>query len=548
MLTQAASAALVIVVSLLIKPLFSILRQIIHPYFSPLRDVTTVPGSSFLWGHRTKPFGSDPLVMHEQNVEKYGRIVKYKDVFNSDRLFVCDTRAIAHILNNTGTYTKGDAIRFNLKKSLGPGVLFVEGDEHRKQRRVMSPAFGLPHLRILTPIFVDKANQLRDIWKERILAPEGEKQSKGLIDASKWLSKLTLDIIGLAGFKYSFDALNPADTPNELYAAVRLMLTAPRPSLIEALRFFVPVFRIFPSKRSRIVAKGRITMDAVGRRLLGDMKAAVVSEHDGKDKIERSDFQQKDILSLLVKANMATDLPENSRLSDEDVLAQVPTFLIAGHETTSTSTAWILFVLSKYPEVQDKLRAELLACPDGDAPSMETLNAFPYMDAVVREVLRLYCPLPSIVRVAEEDDFIPTEHEWTDRHGVKRSGIPISKGDGIFVPVMAINRLKEIWGPDAREFKPERWENPPKEVSSVPGIWGNNLVFSSGPRACIGYRFSLVETKAILYALVRAFKFSLACGPDDIVIVERGIMRPALAKEIEKGVQLPLWISPVDEL
>ncbi|KAI0319671.1 cytochrome P450 [Amylostereum chailletii] len=542
MIFQVVSVVLALVTLIFVQPLFSILRQVIRPYFSPLRDVTSVPSPSFLWGHLlNNPFGVDPLVMHEQNVKKYGLIVKYKDFLNSDRVFACDTRAVAHILNHPAIYTKGDIVRFNLKSILGPGVFIVEGDEHRKQRRVMTPAFATPHLSAMVPIFVAKANQLRDVWRERVLTLDGKKQPKGLVNATQWLSKATLDMLGIVGFKYTFDALNPADKPNELDIAIRLLLTAPRPSAFEGLRFF-------PTEQSRMVAKARATMDSIGRQLLHEMKAAVVAEHDGKDKIERSDFHNKDILSLLVKANMATDLPVDARLSDEDVLAQIPTLLIAGHETTSTSTSWILYALSKYPEVQEKLRAEVMACQDGDAPSMETLNAFRYMDAVMREALRLYTPLPTIVRIAEADDLIPTEHEWTDRHGVKRSGIPISKGDGVIIPVMAINRQKEVWGPDASEFKPERWQNPPKEVATVPGVWSNSLVFSSGPRACIGYRLSLVETKAILYSLLRAFRFSFACDPDDIVLTEKGIMRPALATEIEKGAQLPLWITPVDEL
>ena len=103
---------------------------------------------------------------------------------------------------------------------------------------------------------------------------------------------------------------------------------------------------------------------------------------------------------------------------------EVPTFIIAGHETTSTLTNWILFSLAKHTDVQDKLRAELLACLDGDVPSMETLNSLPYLEAVVQETPRLYTPVPSLVRIAAQDDVIPTEFTWTDRYGAVRSGIP----------------------------------------------------------------------------------------------------------------------------
>ena len=104
--------------------------------------------------------------------------------------------------------------------------------------------------------------------------------------------------------------------------------------------------------------------------------------------------------------------------------AEVPTFLVAGHETTSTAVTWILFALAKHQNVQDALRTELLAAKDGDTPSMESPNALPYLDAVVRETMRVYAPVPNTIRKAMHDDVIPTGTEWVDRYGNRRNGIP----------------------------------------------------------------------------------------------------------------------------
>ena len=142
-----------------------------------------------------------------------------------------------------------------------------------------------------------------------------------------------------------------------------------------------------------------------------------------ENKVERKDVVGKDLLSLLVRDNMASDIPEDSRMTDEEVLAQVPTFLLAGHETTSTAVTWILYALSQNEAAQDKLRAELRACAE-DEPSMETLSALPYLDCVVRETMRLYSPVSNTLRVAMKDDVIPTEKEWIDNKGVRRSGVP----------------------------------------------------------------------------------------------------------------------------
>jgi cytochrome P450 len=163
---------------------------------------------------------------------------------------------------------------------------------------------------------------------------------------------------------------------------------------------------------------------------------------------------------------------------------------------------------------------------------MDALMALPYLDAVVRETLRVHSPLPSIDRVAMKDDVLPVEKPYTDKHGVVHNSIryacvsligdidiltfpnSVRKGDPIYISILAINRSQELWGPDAHEFKyvtfrllslprspacpttdcrPERWQNIPDAVSQIPGAWGNILTFLGGTRACIGYRFSLVE-------------------------------------------------------
>jgi len=254
-------------------------------------------------------------------------------------------------------------------------------------------------------------------------------------------------------------------------------------------------------------------------------------------------LQGRDLLSLLVKANMATDIPESQRLSDKDVIAQVPTFLVAGHETTSTAVTWALYAMTQTPEAQTKLRDELLSV-DTDTPSMDELMALPYLDAILRETLRVHPPVPSTSRFAMRDDVLPVEKPYTDRYGVVRDTIKIAKGDPIFIPILAMNRSKELWGPDAYEFKPERWTNVPEAVSQVPGIWGHLLTFIGGPRACIGYRFSLVEFKAILFSLVRAFEFELAVPVSEVGSRTAIVQRPVLRSDPTHQPQLPLLVRP----
>ena len=105
-----------------------------------------------------------------------------------------------------------------------------------------------------------------------------------------------------------------------------------------------------------------------------------------------------------------------------NIISEVPTFLVAGHETTSTATTWALFALTQSPEVQDKLRDQLLSVGT-DNPTMDELNGLPYLDAVVRETLRVHAPVPSTMRVATEDDILPLNEPVKDKNGNVLNGI-----------------------------------------------------------------------------------------------------------------------------
>jgi len=261
---------------------------------------------------------------------------------------------------------------------------------------------------------------------------------------------------------------------------------------------------------------------------------------------EKGDTTAKDLLSLLVRSNMNDELPVVERMADADVLAQVPTFIVAGHETTSTSTAWALYALSLHKEVQVKLRQELLSVTTGQ-PSMDELNALPYLDAFVHEVLRLYSPIPVTSRVAMKDDRISLPKPYTDLKGRLHDHLVIKKGQALSISIYAVNRDKTLWGSDASNFRPERWEKIPEAVKAIPGIWGNLLTFSGGNHACIGFRFSLIEMKVLLFTLIRAFEIDLAVPVENVMIKTMGIiMRPTVKVDGRELARLPLVIKAID--
>ncbi|TFY74075.1 hypothetical protein EWM64_g9937, partial [Hericium alpestre] len=226
-----------------------------------------------------------------------------------------------------------------------------------------SPAFGPTQVHALTEIFVQKSCQLHDIWNAEIAQAELT-NGKAKMDVLSWLNKATLDVIGLAGFNYAFNALNADGEENELNIAVQTMVgSGNNRGFFDIIRVFVPWLGFIQTKQSRAAADAQKSMSRIGHQLLAEKKAAVLTAAESKKagetvEIGRTNIEGRDLMSLLVKANMATDLAENMRMDDNDVLAQVPTFLIAGHETTSTAVTWALLALANHPIVQTKLRKD----------------------------------------------------------------------------------------------------------------------------------------------------------------------------------------------
>ncbi|KAF9484968.1 cytochrome P450 [Pholiota conissans] len=498
---------------------------------SPLHALPGPPNPSLIYGNMKLIWEAENSVLHEKWVEEYGPTITYNVLFGAKRLYTLDSKALNHVLMNNYIYQKPESARYALSRILGNGVLIVEGDKHKQQRRIMNPAFGASQIRELTEIFVEKSVQLRDIW----MAESTKEGGTGRVEILGWLSKMTLDVIGLAGFNYNFDAL--AGKTNELNDAFSVVFrSGTRMTLLAMLRGVFPPLRFIPDERDADRNRAVQNMDRIGAELLRDSKAAVMND--------KASWTRRDLLSLLLRANLATDLPPTQRMSDSDVLAQVPTFLVAGHETTSTATTWALYALTQNKEAQIKLREELLTVGT-DNPTMDELNALPYLDAVVRETLRVHAPVPATSRVAVQDDILPLGTPFMDKNGKMVDSIKVVKGQTILIPLLALNRAKYIWGEDSLEFRPERWEKVPEGASTIPGVWGNMMTFLGGPRACIGYRFSLVEMKALLFTLVRAFEFELAVPAEDIIKKSFIVQRPLLKSDPKGGNQMPLILKPV---
>ncbi|KAG8871037.1 hypothetical protein FRB97_009145 [Tulasnella sp. 331] len=172
-----------------------------------------------------------------------------------------------------------------------------------------------------------------------------------------------------------------------------------------------PFLRRLPIGGNAINAHSRSVMERVGSQMVKEKKFE--AEQLGGN-IRHVVVGGKDLLSILIRANMQQSAAE--RLDDKILLAQISTFLLAGHETTGLTMTWGLDAIAKAPSVQSKLRDEALAFPN-DSPSMEELNALPYLNKVVKEILRLRPAATLLKRKACSDSIIPLGQPITDKNG-----------------------------------------------------------------------------------------------------------------------------------
>ncbi|KAJ7055864.1 cytochrome P450 [Mycena amicta] len=504
---------------------------------SPLRHILRSPRiPNFITGNFME-MAADPKLTSEWRKE-FGHNFIFHGLFSVSELHTSDLKALNHIVTHSDIYVRGDVDRDIFRRLMGEGIIFAEGDQHKRHRRVMNPAFSVPQIRAVTEIFVDKSVQLRDVWGSQIAQQGGG----GTVEVLSGLRKMTLDVIGRAGFDYEFNALEEKqDKPNELNRAFTDIFHSPQANLyatVHLAQSMMPILKLLPLPGGNLLHSARTRMDTVGKQIINKSKASL-KEQD----VAKTIGGQRDLLSILLKANMSPGLPESQKLSDGEVIAQIPGFFLAGHETTSSATAWAMHALSLNKSAQTKLREELFSV-DTENPTLDELNALPYLDQVIRETLRVHAPVLFIRRTAIVDDVLPLSKPVIDKKGREHWSLPIPKGQTIHLPLWAVNTSTETWGEDALEFKPERWDNTPEAATAVPGVWGNLFTFFAGPHNCIGFRFSLVEMKALLFTLIRAFEIDPAVSKGGIGPLSPGLIQnPAVLGEQQSG--LPLILQHV---
>ncbi|KAK0389147.1 hypothetical protein NLU13_2722 [Sarocladium strictum] len=406
-------------------------------------------------------------------------------------------------------FSKPKRIRKFLRYILGDGLIIVEEDQHKFLRKNTMPAFHYRHIKELYPMMWAKGEALY-----KALNQETKESSSPVIELNTWASKVTLDIIGIAGIGRRFDAVEKNEDPlADVYE--QLLEPSGEKLLFGMLSMAIgrKVVAMVPWRMNGVFNGLTGSLDALCRPMIEEKRVAISEKGD----------DHFDVLSLLMKSELFTD---------ESLKDQLLTFLAAGHETTASAFTWACYLLTKHPDVQERLREEIKEALPEDVASMAaadlagTLEQLPLLNGIMQETFRLYPTVPMTMRQALRDTQIGDQF--------------IPEGTDLIVPIWYINRSPEIWGADAAKFKPERWiaDNGKPNLNGGASSNYDFMTFLHGPRSCIGQNFAKAEMRCLLAGMVRSFSWELAM--DDAKVLPRGVItiRP------ENGMYLKLTPLP----
>ncbi|KAH8986070.1 cytochrome P450 [Lactarius hatsudake] len=357
------------------------------------RSLLKIPGPSnpslFWEGHWQNIFNPYAYPFHEGLYGTYGKVARVYGFLGDIQLVVSDPKACNNIfIKDQPIFEMTEAFLRSNMRSIGPSLFATTGAQHRMQRKLLNPAFSIKNMRHMTPIFHRITNQLRENLCS--IVSNGPQE----INVANWMGNIALELIGQAGLGYSFGIFEGRD--DEYCRALKEWM--PTFSSLAVFRYLFPyVDKIFHPKVLKFLGRAwpwpklhhlmdlAETLDSKSRGIYEAKKRLLEL---GDDAIVKQVGDGKDIVSLLMRASSAG--PEDNQLSEEELVAQMAVFLIAGTDTTSTALSRILHLLSLHPGVQDKLRNELKeAHKDNEELTHDQLVSLPFLEAVCRETLRL---------------------------------------------------------------------------------------------------------------------------------------------------------------
>jgi cytochrome P450 len=392
-------------------------------------------------------YSEDSFTLHSGRVRAFGR----------STIAVNHPDGVKHVLTtHPSRYGRPIAAIRSVRWMMGNGLFLAEGEDWRRQRKMLAPLFGPTHIGGLLPHFLGAGEALQARLEHRTEA-----------NLTAEFNQATLDAVLRALFS------SPADTVGkEIARLTRFFLEGPgRPRASDVLARSESAFAFLAGPRRRFQVEWHQAIDA----FIQARQDTAGSAHS------------RDLLDILLAAR---DPESGAALSADEVRDQTATMLFAGFETTARLLSWAAYLLALDQREQAAVRKEVAAFPPEEVASMQDLKAWPRLRCVLLEALRLYPPVPQLVRQALEADEVLGER--------------VEPGDLIWISAWTLHRHRDHWD-HPNSFLPQRFEG-----QAQPWTHGAFIPFGSGPRICIGAGFAMAEAQILLAALLKRFEIDLA--------------------------------------
>ena len=412
------------------------------------------------------------------------------------------------MIYNHKNFRKGKRLQ-TAKRLLGEGLVTSEGEKHDSQRKIIRPLFLPKRIASYGQIVVDKTSLMCKEWEDGYI-----------MDIHKEMMNVTLRIICKSIMNYEIDSEEASKFSSALEVSKKYFKRLQHP-----IGHILDHFEILPEvHKSRESIK---TLDSIVYQLIEDRKKTTgIDEGEGSNKqVEKQD----DLLSRLIQAQLLSIMKSNVKqnnefdkhqtnmisdlnpMTDQQIRDNVITMLIAGHETTSNAVTWTYYLISQHPEVEQKMFEEidsvLLKNMDGKKkiyrnPTIKDLPKFRYIEKIFRESMRIYPPVWSIGRLAEEDYLI-------DKY-------TIPKGSSILMSQYVMHHDSRYYD-NPSEFNPDRWTDEFKR--HLPRF--SYFPFGGGIRGCIGESFAWQEGILLIATVSSYWKLELI--PNQKIRMDPGI-------------------------
>ena len=382
------------------------------------------------------------------------------------RSYLCNQPELVELVLKTRPedFPKSDRIREGLKPLLGNSVFLANGETWQRQRRVIDPAF--------------EGGRLRDTFPAMLQAGQGAVARLAVmadgnpIEIEAQTSHLAADVI----FRTLFSIPIEHELASPVFETFR---EHQRAQPVVNLGALLPLPRWFPRFHNARTKRTARHIRGLIEQLTQDRMAQINAGAAPDD--------------LATKIMTTADPETGECFSTGEMVDQVAIFFLAGHETSAAALSWALYLLALFPDWQDRVAREAQELPE--EPEFSDLSKLAVTRDVFREALRLYPPVPMMVREAKE----PTRMRERD----------IPAGAMLVMSPWHLHRHERLWeNPDG--FDPGRWQRDETRRSAREAY----MPFSSGPRVCPGAGFAMLEGTLLLALLVRQFRFDVIGGKE----------------------------------